>query len=126
MSRSEDFDKSELTKLDGQLSDLETKIREMSDTHRTEAKKFGDSKSKFEIANAGALLAIFELEASSGEKLTESIRKAKALKQCEKEYTDYRVSEAEMDSSREVLRSLQAELSSVQTRCSLFKAEMNL
>jgi len=116
----------ELHILEGELKELETKIHKTAELHRNEAKAYGDAKAKFEIAQANALLNIFSFETETGEKNTESVRKAKALKRCESEYMDYRIAEANADSSREVLRAFLAQLTSVQTRCGLLKAEASL
>lgn len=116
----------DLHKLEAELKELEKKIHRTAELHRKESKEYGEARAKYELASATALLHIYDFESSSGDKNTESVRKAKALKQCENEYMTYRIAETNSDSSREVLRSFLAQLSSVQTRASLLKAEASL
>lgn len=116
----------ELHSLEAELKELETKIHKTAELHRNEARAYGEARAKYELASASALLHIYDFESSSGDKNTESVRKAKALKQCEAEYMAYRIAETNADSSREVLRALVAELSSLQSRAKLMMSEASL
>lgn len=118
--------KEELHELEQALRDLESKISKTAQTHRNEAVTYGNAKGTYEIRNAEVLIGIYDDEISTGCKLTEAVRKAKAMKGTEKEYMAMRLAEMQMDSSKEVLRAFLAVLSSTQTRCSLLKAEASL
>lgn len=116
----------QIAELETELRELEKKISLTAETFRGEQRTAGEAKANFEIAQARALLAIYEIEAATGDKLTEAVRKAKALKQCDESYLAYRIAESEADASKEVLRATLAQLSSVQSRCGLLKAEASL
>lgn len=116
----------EIRQIENELKQLEKKIETIARSFWQEARKHGKAKADYEIASATALLQIYAAETETGDKNTESVRKAMALKHCEKEYVALRIAEAEADSSKEVLRSLVSELSSVQTRAGLIKTEASL
>lgn len=116
----------EIRQIETELKQLEVEISKTATEFRAENKLSANAKAKFEIAQANALLLIHDHETQTGDKLTEAVRKAKALKTCGDDYMTYRIAEATADASKEVLRSKLSELSSTQTRAKLIQVEMDL
>ena len=114
----------EIRKIEAEIRLLEMKIDSLGDLFKkTEAKAAANKKADWLKADAEAKIKIYEDEVNTKTKTTDAIRAAKAIVECDAQFREMQTAVNDFNASKEVLRSLQSQLSGKQSRLGLYKSE---
>jgi hypothetical protein len=114
----------EIRKIEEEIRLLEMKIDSLGKLFKnTEAKNAANKKAEWLKADAEAKIKIYEEEKKTNNRTTDAIRAAKAVVQCDLQFREMQTAVNDFTASKEVLRSLQTQLSGKQSRLGLYKSE---
>ncbi len=116
-----------LSELNADLIKSEQALYAMQLKYPDIAKKAANARYTYDMAWANAIDKIAHAAVTEGQKPpTVGVQEAMATKKVEEEMKAAREAEAELDAAKKHIDTLQAILSSVQTRSKMYLAEMNL